>query len=79
MQEERNPEQEADVEGLRTGRSEESEDETVAHRFVQREEGDEDDEVEAHRFAHSEDDDEDEVEAHSMGRLSLPEDPNTRF
>ena len=23
--------------------------------------------------------DDDEVEAHSMGRLSLPEDPNTRF
>jgi hypothetical protein len=38
--------------------------------------------VESHRFVQRDeetDEDDDEVEAHSMGRLSLPEDPNTRL
>jgi hypothetical protein len=85
MQEERNPEQDEGVEG-RFLRSDQPEDEAEAHRFVQRgqegeeaEDGQEKD-VEGHRLiSHSEETDDDEVEAHSMGRLQLPEDPNTRF
>ncbi len=38
--------------------------------------------VEGHRFLQDDqeaDEDDDEVEAHAMGRVSLPEDPNTRL
>jgi hypothetical protein len=76
MQEERNPGQDVGDEALRFARGEGSDDEVVAHQFGQRDEPVEEDEAEDQLLV---DDDDDEVEAHSMGRLSLPEDPNTRF
>jgi hypothetical protein len=66
MPEEHNPEQDEGVEGrfLRSDRPEDGQEE----------------DVEGHRLPlHPEEEDDDEVEAHSMGRLSLPEDPSTRF
>jgi hypothetical protein len=75
MQEEHNPGLDVGDEALRFARSEGSDDEVAAHRFVKGDVEAEDDTAQAEPL----EDDDDEVEAHSMGRLSLPEDPGTRF